>query len=77
MIERKAFLANLKHQYPYKENMIVELITKRIEIIASIQVCLNSQMNFDYKENGGKKSFSSKSEHKYRVSHYGESDCGG
>ena len=36
-------------------------LTKRIEIIASIQVCLISQINFDYRENGGKKNFSCKS----------------
>ena len=36
-------------------------ITKRMEIIRSIPVCLISWMNFDYKENGRKKNFSSKS----------------
>ena len=43
--------------YPNAENMIVGPITKRMEIVMSIQVCLISQINFDYKENGGKESF--------------------
>ena len=42
--------------YPNVENMIVVLITKKMEIITSIQVCLISWMNFHYKENDGKKS---------------------
>ena len=37
--------------------MIVMPITKRIEIVMSAQVCLISQMNFDYMGNGGKKTF--------------------
>ena len=63
MVERKAFLANLKHHYhvPNMNNMIVVPITKRMEIILSIQVYHISQMDFDYKENGGKKSFFGKS----------------
>ena len=44
--------------YPIKEDMIVVPITKRMEIILNIQVCLISQMNINYKENGEKKSFS-------------------
>ena len=43
------------------ENMIVVPITKKIEIIMSIEVYLNSLMNINYKENDGKKSFSTKS----------------
>ena len=39
------------------ENIIVMPITKTMEIIMSIQVCIISRMNFDYKENGGKKAF--------------------
>ena len=39
------------------ENMIIVLITKIMEIIKSIQVCLILWMNFDYKDHGGKKSF--------------------
>ena len=37
-------------------------ITKRMEIIMNIQVYHISQMIINYKENGGRKSFSSKSE---------------
>ena len=42
------------------ENIIVMPIGKRMEITISIQVCLISRMNTNYKENGGKKSFSCK-----------------
>ena len=48
--------------YPNVENMIVVPIRKRMEITMSIDVCLISRINFDYKENGGKKSFLAKSE---------------
>ena len=41
--------------------MVVMPTTKRMEIIMSIQVCLISQINFDYKENGRKKRFYGKS----------------
>ena len=37
--------------------MIVVPITKRMEILISIQLCLICRMNFDYTENGGKKAF--------------------
>ena len=43
--------------YPNVENMIAMPLTKRVEIIMSIQVCLISLMNFDYKENGGNRAF--------------------
>ena len=43
--------------YPNVENMIVVPITKRMEIITGIQVCLISRKNFGYKENGVKKLF--------------------
>ena len=39
------------------ENMIEMPITKEMEIVMGIQVCLISWMNFDYKENVGKKAF--------------------
>ena len=39
------------------KNMIVVPINKRMEIIMSIQVCLISRMNFDFRENDGKKAF--------------------
>ena len=41
--------------YPNEGNMIVVPITKGMEIIISIQVCLISRINFDYKEISGKK----------------------
>ena len=34
-----------------------------------------SQMNFDYKENGGKNFFLANPKHQYRVSKYLEHDC--
>ena len=40
------------------DNKIVVPIAKEMEIIMSIQVCLVLWMNLDYRENGGKKSFS-------------------
>ena len=59
MVERKLILQirNINIMYPNAENMIVVPLTKRVEIIMSIQVCLLSRMNFDYKENNGKKAF--------------------
>ena len=56
------------------ENMIAMLITKRMEIVIGIQVCLYSWMNFDYKENGGNDAFLANAKHQYRVSLYGEHD---
>ena len=59
MVERKFLLAIPKHQYcvsQYGEHDC-SANNKGIEIIMSIQACLNSLMNFDYKGNGGKKSF--------------------
>ena len=58
----KAFPVNPKPNILYlnTEIVIVVAITKRIKIIMSIQVCLISQINFDYKENRGKKNFSCK-----------------
>ena len=55
--------------------MIVVPITKRVEIVMSIQVCLISQMNFDYEENGGKKAFLANPKHQYRLSQCGKQDC--
>ena len=57
------------------ENMIGVPITKRMEIITSIQDCLISQMNFDYKENDGKKTFLANPKHQYRVCQREEQDC--
>ena len=46
-----------------------------MEIIMSIQVCLISWMNFDYKKNGGKKAFLANPKLQHRVSQYREHDC--
>ena len=61
--------------YPTKENVIVLPITKRMEIVMCIQVCLISRMNFDYKENGGNKAFLENPMHQNHVSLYGDRDC--
>ena len=63
MAERKAFLAKPKHQYHVSlcEEPDYSAITKWMGIITSIQVYIISWMDFDSKENGGEKSFSSKS----------------
>ena len=62
--------------HPNEENIIVAPITKRMDIIMSIQVCLISQININYKENSGKKSFFlTNPKHQYRVSQSGENDC--
>ena len=50
------------------ENMIAMPIKKGMEIVMGIQVCLISWMNFDYTENGGKKSFLANPTHQYCVS---------
>ena len=73
----KAFLANPKHQNRVSQNGEHDLvpITKRMEIIMSIQVCLISRMNFHYKENGGKKAFLANAKHQFHVSQCGEHDC--
>ena len=70
MVERKLFLQIQSSNivYPKVENMIVMPITKRMEIVISIQVCLISRINFDYKENGGKKAFLPNPKHQYHVS---------
>ena len=61
--------------YPNVENKIVVPITKGIEIIMSIQVCLNSQKNFDFKENGGMKAFLANPKPQYQISQCGGQDC--
>ena len=43
--------------YTNEENIIAAPITKGIEIIMGIQVCVISWMNINYKEGGGKKLF--------------------
>ena len=61
--------------YPNVENMIVVPIRKRMGIITSIQACLISRMNVNYKENGEKKSFLAYPKHQYHVLQLGEHDC--
>ena len=63
MVERKLFFPNqsINIVYPNKAKMIFVPLTKRIETITSIKVCIISWMNFVYKGSCGKKSFSSKS----------------
>ena len=70
MVERKALCANPRHQYHVsnEQNMIVVPITKRMEIIMSVQVCLISGMKSDYNKNGGKKAFPANPNHQYHVS---------
>ena len=60
---------------PIMDNMIAKPITKRMEIVMGIQVCLISWMNFDYKENGRKEAFPANQKHQYHVSQCGEQDC--
>ena len=50
------------------ENMIAMPITKQMEIVVGIQVCLISWMDFYYKENGGKTAFLVNPKHQYHVS---------
>ena len=57
------------------EKMIVAPITKTMEIIMNIQVCLISWMAVNYKESGRKKSFLANPEHQYRVSQCEEHSC--
>ena len=59
MVERKLFMQiqSINIVYPNVENMIAKPITKRMEIVMGIQVNLISWMNFDCKENSGKKAF--------------------
>ena len=70
MVERKLFLQiqSINIMYPNKENMIVVPITKRMEIVMSIQVCLISRMNFDSVENGVEKALLANPKHQYHVS---------
>ena len=77
MVERKLFfqIRSINNVYPNVENMIVVPITKRMEIIMCIHVCLNSRMNFDYMKNGEKKAFPANSKNQYCVSQCGEHDC--
>ena len=70
MVERKLFLQIqcINIAYPNVGNMIALLITKRMEIIMGIKVCLISRMNFDYKENSGNKAFPASPKHQHHGS---------
>ena len=57
------------------ENTIVVPITKGMEIVMSIKVCLISRVNINYKENGERKSFLANPKHQYHVSLCEEHDC--
>ena len=60
--------------HPNEENIIVAPITKGVEIITSVLLCLISSMNIYYKENGGKKAFFANLKYQDRASQYGEHD---
>ena len=77
MVERKFFLQIkiINIVYPNVKNKIVRPITKRMEIITSIQVFLLSLMNFDHIENGGKKAFLANPKHQCNVSQCVELAC--
>ena len=55
--------------------MIVVPITKGVEIIMSIHVCLISWMNLNYKEKDAKKAFPANTKHENRVSQSEEHNC--
>ena len=61
--------------YPNEDKVIVMPITKRMEIIISIEVYLISLMNINYKENGGMKRFSYKSNAPISCILFGEHVC--
>ena len=54
--------------HPNVENMVVMLITKRMEIIMSAKVCPISWMNFDYTKNDGNKAFLANRKNQHRGS---------
>ena len=66
--------ASISH-IPIKRTWLWCPITKKLKIITRIQVYLISWMNFDHKENGGKKSFSCKSKDHYHVSQWEKHNC--
>ena len=74
MVEKKLFLQiqSSNIMYPNVENMIVMPITKGMENVISIQVCIISLINFDYEENSGKKALLANLKCQYHVS-----QCGG
>ena len=61
--------------YRNKENMIVVPLTKRIEVIIGLQVCLFSQMSFDIRIMVERKAFLAIPKHQDRISQWEEHDC--
>ena len=61
-------IQNINIMCPNAENIIVVPAMKIKGIIMSIQVCLITRMNFDYKENARKKAFLANPKHQYYVS---------
>ena len=68
-------IQSISIMYPNKGNMIVAPITKTKEIITSIQVCLVSQVNINFKEMVEKQAFLANPKHQNHVSQKGEHDC--
>ena len=60
-------IQSINIMYPNEENMIVVPITKRMEIIASIQAFLIFWMNINYKEIMDRKAYLANPKHQYRV----------
>ena len=52
---------SINTMYSNEKNMIALPITKRMQTMMSVPVCLIPWMNINYKENGGMNSFSCKS----------------
>ena len=77
MVERKAFLANPKHQYRVSQRgeHDCSAITKRMEIIMGIQVCLISQMNVNFGKMVERNAFLANPKRQYRVFKCREQDC--
>ena len=78
MMEIKAFLAKPKHQYRVSQcgEHYCSGITKIMEIITSIQVCLSSWITLIIRKTEERKAFLAKSKLQFCVSQYGEHDCG-
>ena len=61
--------------YPNVENMIIVPNHNRNGDYYENQVYLIPPINFNNKENGGKKDFLAKTKHQYHVSQWDEDDC--
>ena len=77
MVERKAFLANPKHQYHVSQWGEHDCCAnnKKNRDCYEYQSLPISWMNYDYKENGRKKAFLENPKHSYHVAQCGEHDC--